>query len=233
MYSILIADPDSSTRIMVRESLALVPGIQTITETACWRETTLVMADKEPDVIFLDPKLCGCNPIEIRKDRQNSPQIIIISSDRLHAQNAYDLEALDFLSKPLEKERLERTIRKLIGIYIPNEEDFVPQHPYLFVPCANGFSRIDSSQIRFIKAARDYTVLYTEDREWISSLGIGKIVQKLDPFLFIRVHRSFIVNLSKIERVVRTGSCTSLFMEDGYEIIVGRSYLAKIKPLLL
>lgn len=233
MYSILIADPDQSTRMFVRESLALIPGNKTIVETDCWKETTAVMADKVPDVIFLDFNLCVFNYFEIRKDRHNSPQIIIISSDRLHAQNAYDLEALDFLCKPLEKERLERTIRKLIGIYIINEEDSVPQHPYLFVPCANGFSRIDSSQIRYIKAARDYTVLYTADREWISSLGIGKIVQKLDPFLFIRVHRSFIVNLSKIERVVRTGSCTSLFMEDGYEIIVGRSYLAKIKPFLL
>ncbi|MEZ0450781.1 LytTR family DNA-binding domain-containing protein [Sphingobacterium thalpophilum] len=66
-----------------------------------------------------------------------------------------------------------------------------------------------------------------------SPLGIGKIVQKLDPSLFIRVHRSFIVNLSKIERIVRTGSCTSLFMDDGHEIIVGKSYLAKIKPFLL
>lgn len=233
MYSILIADSDPSTRIMVRESLTLVPGIKTIVETACWRETTMVIADKDPDVIFLDLKLCGCNPFEIRKDRHNSPQIIIISSDRLHAQDAYDLEALDFLCKPFKKERLERAIRKLIDIYITNEEDSVPQHPFLFVPCANGFSRIDSSQIRFIKAARDYTVLYTEDREWISSLGIGKIVQKLDPSLFIRVHRSFIVNLSKIERVVRTVSCTSLFMEDGPEIIVGRSYLAKIKPLFI
>ncbi len=233
MYSILIADPDPTTRIIVRESLALVPGLKTIVETACLKEATKLIANKLPDAIFLDLNLWGSKPFEIRKDSHNSPQIIITSSDRLHAHNAYDLEALDFLCKPLKKERLERTIRKLIAIYVSHEKKSIPQHPYLFVPCANGFSRIDSSQIRYIKAARDYTVLYTEDREWISSLGIGKIVQKLDPFLFIRVHRSFIVNLSRIERVVRTGSCTSLFMEDGPEIIVGRSYLPKIKTFLL
>jgi two-component system LytT family response regulator len=233
MYSILIADPDYSTRMMLRESLSLVPGIKTIIETDCWRETTLAMVDKVPDVIFLDFNLYACNHFQIRKDRHNSPQIIITSFDRLHAHNAYDLEAVDFLYKPFKKERLDRTVRKLMDIYVSNEKDSVPQHPYLFVPCANGFSRIDSTQIRYIKAARDYTVLYTENREWISSIGIGKIVQKLDPFLFIRVHRSCIVNLSKIERVVRTGSCTSLFLEDGPEIIVGRSYLPIIKPLLL
>lgn len=233
MHTILIADPDPSTRIMVRDRLAQVPGINNIVETACWRETTILIDSILPDVIFLDLNLWGSNPFEMRKDRYNSPQIIITSSNRLHAQDAYDLDALDFLCKPMEKERLERTIRKLIDLHLPGEKDSVPQHPYLFVPCANGFSRIESSQIRYIKAARDYTVLYTEDREWISSLGIGKIVQKLDPFLFLRVHRSFIVNLSKIERLVKTGSSTSLFMEDGPEIIIGRSYLPRIKPFIL
>jgi len=233
MYSILIADPDHSSRMMVRKSLALVPGIKIIVETGTCRETAQMLTDMVPDVIFLDFNLSVSNHFEILKDRHNSPRIIITSSDRLHAHNAFDIEALDFLCKPFKKERLDRTVRKLMDIYVSTEKNLIPVNPYLFVPSANGFSRIDSAQIRYIKAARDYTVLYTEEREWISSIGIGKIVQKLDPYLFKRVHRSFIVNLSLVERVVREGASTSLFLKDGAEIIVGRSYLPVIKPLLL
>lgn len=233
MYTILIADRDPVSRKIIRDRLNKSTDVRIIVETVNLYQTARMMTRIEPDVIFLDSCFLEGEPSGILHNIPHDPRIIILAPDGSFATKAFDNGALDYLVKPICIDRLAYTFRKIFEIPLSNSGVRDTLLPYLFVANGNGFTRIESHQIRYIKAARDYSVLYTEGREWISSIGIGKLVQRLDQCFFKRVHRSYIVNLSWIERVERTGPHTSLVMKEGPEIIVSKSYLPVIKAILL
>ncbi|TYR36666.1 LytTR family transcriptional regulator [Sphingobacterium phlebotomi] len=104
---------------------------------------------------------------------------------------------------------------------------------HLFVEEGKRLRRIAVQDIRYLKAAGDYTVVYVDKGEFISSSGIGCIEQKLDPSRFMRVHRSFIVNLEYIHACHRDIGRLYLMMDDGQKIGVGKRYMHQIKSLIL
>lgn len=233
MYTILIAGYDPASSMLIRERVSYVPGLRVIAETDCAQITLRKLSAIKPDVLFLDTGLCASEPSGFLSRIPSTVVLILTSIDRLHAHLAYDHNAIDFMMRPLERQRLDRALKKLTDTSALMERITVSAPIHLFVPEGNGYTRIDSEQVRYIKAARDYSVLYTEGREWISSLGIGKIMQKLDTSLFIRVHRSYIVNLCWVEHVVRIGPRTSVFIKGGPEIVVGRTFIPVLKTILL
>jgi len=104
---------------------------------------------------------------------------------------------------------------------------------HLFVEYGKQLRRIAVQDIRYLKAAGDYTVVYLDKGEFVSSSGIGSIERKLDPSRFMRVHRSFIVNLEYIHACHRDIGRFYLIMENGQEIGVGKRYVHQIKSLIL
>ncbi|MBD1425631.1 LytR/AlgR family response regulator transcription factor [Sphingobacterium arenae] len=104
---------------------------------------------------------------------------------------------------------------------------------HLFVADGKRLRRIAVQDIRYLKAAGDYTVIYLDKGEFISSSGIGCIEQKLDPSRFMRVHRSFIVNLEHIDTCHRDIGRLYLMMDNGQKIGVGKRYMHQIRSLIL
>ncbi|PRD48061.1 LytR/AlgR family response regulator transcription factor [Sphingobacterium haloxyli] len=104
---------------------------------------------------------------------------------------------------------------------------------HIFVEEGKRLRRIAVQDIRYLKAAGDYTVVYLDKGEFISSSGIGSIEQKLDPSRFMRVHRSFIVNLEHIDACHRDIGRLYLIMKNGQQIGVGKRYMHQIKSLIL
>ncbi len=126
----------------------------------------------------------------------------------------------------------ESAFRQQIRRHIDNPSGFYyPGH--LFVEDGERLRRIATEDIRYLKAAGDYTVVYADQGEFVSSSGIGAVEQKLDPSHFMRVHRSFIVNLGRIDACLRDIGRLYLIMGSGQEIRVGRHYMHRIKSLIL
>ncbi len=105
--------------------------------------------------------------------------------------------------------------------------------PTLFVANGSYFKKISVEDILYLKAAKDYTMVITSSEKYLSSLGISYLEEKLDPWIFKRVHRSFIVNLSHVSELHKEFGKTYLVMKNGLELNVGRCYGSNLKQLLI
>ncbi|SEL52862.1 LytR/AlgR family response regulator transcription factor [Parapedobacter koreensis] len=238
MNTILIADPEPGCRQQIRQHIGSRPGFRVVGECGNPYETIRYVNALEPDVLFLDAQLGGSRAFDWIQQVAHLPKIIYTARSESHALRAFDHQALDYLLKPYGAARLDAALQKVAR---PPAADDVPDYTFMPQPCRRNLfvedggrlRRIAVNDIRYLKAAGDYTVVYTEQGEFLSSSGIGCIGRKLDPTLFVRVHRSFMVNLERIDTCYRDIGKLYLVMENGQEISVGKHYLNNIKSLIL
>lgn len=238
MNTILIADPEPACRRQIRQHIVGRPGFRVVGECGTPNETLRCVNTFEPDVLFLDIQLGGDRAFDLIRQADHLPKIIFTGCCESHALQAFDHEALDYLLKPYGAARLDAALQKVTGkpavdVMSGNAAASVGYRKHLFVEDGGHLRRIAANDIRYLKAAGDYTVVYTDCGEFLSSSGIGCIERKMDPALFIRVHRSFIVNMERVDSCYRDIGKLYLVMENGQEISVGKHYLNHIKSLIL
>ncbi|MFC7524363.1 LytR/AlgR family response regulator transcription factor [Parapedobacter sp. GCM10030251] len=236
MNTILIADREPLHRQQIRQHIDNRPGFRVVGECGNCHETLRYVNALEPDVLFLDVQL-GENTFEFIREAAHMPKVIYTARNESYALQAFDHQALDYLLKPYGAARLDAALRKAACQSLDDLPGAVPchsvRHRHLFVEDGDRLRRIAINDIRYLKAAGDYTVVFTAHGEFLSSSGIGNIERRLDKSQFLRVHRSFIVNVERIDTCYREIGRLYLVMENGQEIGVGKHYLNGIKSLIL
>ncbi len=237
MNTILIADREPMHRQQIRQHVDSRPGFRVVGECGNCYETIRYVNALEPDVLFLDVQL-GDKAFDLIREADHMPKVIYTARNESYAVQAFDHQALDYLLKPYGTARLDAALQK--AACQPAVDDALGeaacppvQHKHLFVANGDRLRRIAMHDIRYLKAAGDYTVVYTAQGEFLSSSGIGNIERRLDKSQFLRVHRSFIVNVECIDACYRDIGRLYLVMENGQEIGVGKHYLNTIKSLIL
>jgi two-component system, LytTR family, response regulator AlgR len=190
-----------------------------------------------PDLVLLDIAMPGMDGIDVARalsESQVDPAIVFVTAFDNFAVAAFDVAAIDYLMKPVDPVRLERSLERVRG-HIANggrgvvrpasahvEEFWVPDH--------SGLVRISASDIHRVTAERDYMRLHVAARSWLIHRTIGKLEEDLDPALFIRVHRSVILRRDTITGLYRdeVGHWTAR-LSDGGEQRIGRSYVDDVK----
>jgi|SRR5690606_22286776 len=238
MKTILIADPEPVCRRQIRQHISRRPGLRVVGECDNRHETIRYVNALEPDVLFLDVRLGGNRALDLAQQTDHLPDIIYTSDGGSHAFRAFAHQALDCLLKPFQTAQIEAALQKVashVATDAPTRNALIVPtfRSSLFVEDGDRLRRISLGDIQYFKAAGDYTVVYTANGEYLSSSGIGSIETKLDPMLFVRVHRSFIVNIEHIDTCYRDIGKLFLVMENQQEISVGRHYLNSIKALIL
>ena len=238
MNTILIADREPLHRQQIRRHIDRHPGFRVIGECENCHETLRYVHALEPDLLFLDVQLGGEKAFDIIRDIEYQPKVIYTAQNDSYAVQAFNHQALDYLLKPYGAARLDAALRKaacnLATGDLSAERPALPlQRRHLFVEDGNRLRRIALHDIHYLKAARDYTVVYTAQGEFLSSSGIGSIAHRLDSSQFLRIHRSFIVSVEHIEACYRDIGRLYLVMENGQEIRVGKHFLHIIKSLTL
>lgn len=238
MNTILIADREPLHRQQIRRHIDRHPGFRVIGECENCRETLRYVNALEPDLLFLDAQLGSDKAFDLIRDIEHRPKIIYTAQNDSHALQAFNHQALDYLLKPYGAARLDAALAKAachtIVSGLPAEGPALPlQRRHLFVEDGNRLRRIALHDIHYLKAARDYTVVYTAQGEFLSSSGIGSIAHRLDNSQFLRIHRSFIVNVERIDTCYRDIGRLYLVMENGQELRVGKHFLHVIKSLIL
>ncbi|GGC30408.1 DNA-binding response regulator [Parapedobacter defluvii] len=238
MNTILIADREPAHRQQIRRHIDSRPGFRVIGECGNCHETIRSVNALEPDVLFLDVQLGGEHAFDLIRQTDHLPKVIYTAQSESYALQAFDHQALDYLLKPYGAARLDAALRKAATLAVANDVPdrtlpLLPRHRHLFVEDGGRLRRVALSNIRYLKAAGDYTVVYTEQGEFLSSSGIGSVERRLDAAQFLRVHRSFIVNVERIDACYRDIGRLYLVMENGQEIGVGKHYLNSIKSLIL
>ena len=167
-----------------------------------------------------------------RAEAAHRPAVIFVTAHDHFAVEAFDLDAVDYVLKPVATEGLERAIERALA---RREARAVPESMWLselWVPHRSELLRIEVAQVSRIDAERDYVRLHVEDRTYLLLQTIAGLEQRLDPAEFIRIHRSTILRRDAIRGLRHDGlGVWSVELEDGDALRIGRTYLPKVKAM--
>jgi len=196
-------------------------------------EALVAVRDQRPDLIFLDIEMPGMNGVEIlRTIRQYVPLAVFITSHPEFALEGFDLSAFDYILKPLTEERFAATARRLGEYWMMKEkaEAYEVQFEKEFVVIKEGYDQLKIllHEIIYLEAMQDYTKVVTEKKSYLTLTTLTAFLEKLPVAKFLRVHRSYAVALSKINRIAGNNIiCCDV------TIPVGKTYRAGITQLKL
>jgi DNA-binding LytR/AlgR family response regulator len=195
-----------------------------------------------PDLILLDIAMPEVDGIEVANHvlagGGKMPAIIFVTAFDRFAIEAFDLEAVDYLLKPVAGDRLTRAIARVIAKVIEPRGDAAPvaaKTDYtqeFWVPYRSELIRVAAPDIERIDAERDYMRLGLNQRSYLLHQTIGALEARLDPSLFIRLHRSVIVRRDRIKALGHDrGGAWYAELVDGEQVRIGRTYLANAKQM--
>lgn len=209
----------------------------TVVGTASDGEAALRLAEKlRPDLLLLDMTMPGMDGLAVARQLgkvAGPPAVIFVTAHEDFAVEAFDLEAVDYVLKPVAAERLERAIERAIGRR--EREAPAPRGDWLsefWVPHRSELLRIEAAEVGRIDAERDYVRLHVGDRSYLLLQTIAGLEGRLDPARFIRIHRSTILRRDRIRGLRHEGLgvwCAEL--DDGEALRIGRTYLRKVKAM--
>lgn len=234
--SVLIADMESPFRQELRAKIESLDYPAVFHESCNGPETVRFINTLQPEIVFINATLPGMTGFEVLNRISHDP-VSIVLSDRLEdAVMAIEHGALGYLHRPVCIDSLKRTLLRIgTSEKIGNApKDVKIRYPSrIFVPQGGCLKKINTSEITFLRAERDYTQINTLSNDsFLSSLGIGEINRRLDPEKFIRVHRSFIVNMDQVQGLYKVFNRIHLVISGNMEINVGKRYIPLIKELI-
>ena len=204
--------------------------------TASDGEAALRLADKlKPDLLLLDMTMPGLDGLAVARQlgkRADPPAVIFVTAHEDFAVEAFDLEAVDYVLKPVAAERLERAIDRAVARRERVASDDGEWLSEFWVPHRSELLRIDAGQVDRIDAERDYVRLHVGERSYLLLQTIAGLEGKLDPTRFLRIHRSTILRRDRIRGLRHEGlGVWSVELDNGEALRIGRTYLRKVKAM--
>lgn len=221
----VIVDDDELVRIDLENRLSQLPGFTLVASCGSAAEAAMILMREPVDLMFLDVQLPKMTGLEfLRTLDQRRPQIIMMTSNKEYAADAFEYEVNDFLVKPFTDERFLRAIMRLSKNrdQAPATSSSVTDH--IFVKVNGLLEKVNFSDITYIEAMSDYIQIHAAGRKLVVHSTMKNLEQSLPANLFFRVHNSFLVRLDSITRID-----DNALIVDGKAIPVSRS---KMKPLM-
>ncbi len=219
----IIVDDELIAREVLETHLHKINNFTQVASCKNALEAFQVLNSEEVDLIFLDINMPEISGLSFAKAISKSTKIIFTTAYREYAVDGFDLQAVDYLLKPISFERLLQAVNKYLGENYKdssnNEDTNVEQNDSIFVRADRKMVKVVFSEINYIESLSDYVKIYAGGKPIITRETITNIEAKLPKDDFIRVHRSFIVSLSKIKSY--TNETIDLEMK---EVPISRSY---------
>ena len=224
----IIVDDDEIDRLLIVSYVKKIDWIEVVGvfETA---ETALqCLKNESVDIVFLDIELPGESGIELRRKILEIPVCVFVSSHFESAAETFEIQTLDFIVKPFKFERFEQTIKRIeeyfsiktkVELY---EESLITDE--IYIKSGHDKIKIKQSDILFLEALKNYTVIVTASKKYYVLKGFSEILKEKYFQNFIRIHRSYAVCKDKIEKV----SAQELYLIDGKKLPIGRNFKNQI-----
>lgn len=188
-----------------------------------------------PDLVLLDmtmPELDGLAVARALTGRTPRPAVIFVTAHENFAVEAFDLDAVDYVLKPVTPDRLERAVARAMARRGERAEQGGDWLTEFWVPYRSELLRIAAADVDRIDAERDYVRLHVGDRSYLLLQTVTGLEARLDPQRFIRLHRSTILRRDRITGLRHDGlGVWSAELADGAAVRIGRTYLAKAKAM--
>jgi DNA-binding LytR/AlgR family response regulator len=219
--SVIIDDEPIAIRV-IQDHLEHFNNIECIQGFTKAIDAIEILNKEKIDLLFLDINMPGISGIEFLKSLTNPPKVIFTTAYRNFAVDAFELDALDYLVKPISFERFLKAINKFISQTQINQEissSEIQEKEYIILKSDKKNYKIKFNDILFIESLDNYIKVHTKDLSIICYERLSGVEEELPNKNFIRIHRSYIINLSKIDVF------TSAYVEIGErKFTIGRNY---------
>jgi two-component system LytT family response regulator len=245
----LIADDEALARRKLRDILSRDPEIEIVGEAASGPETVHLAREKAPQVIFLDVSMPGQNGFDVLNelsagDGAAPPRVVITTAYDQYALRAFDARAVDYLLKPYTADRLRMAVararREILSSNKPaataetsSPAEAAPHLTRLLIKSRGRILFIWVSEILWIGAEENYVRINTARESHLLRETISSLEQKLDPEMFLRIHRSSIVNLRFVKELrAQSRGESVVILANGHKITMSRGYYARLRSSL-
>lgn len=238
----VIVDDEKLARDLLQEYLQQIPNIQIVGEASKGKDAVELIDKVKPDLVFLDVQMPGMTGFDVLEEINHDPFVIFCTAYDQYALKAFEKNAVDYVLKPLDQERFRVAVERAIGRMKVDEnsvgellrnlktENKTQYDSHIFVQKSEKLLNLPVEEIVYLEASGDYTILTTKNDQFVSSSGIGKLEEILNPETFIRVHRSTIINinnLKEIEKHFNGGMVVKML--NGKSFPVSRTYAKLIR----
>jgi two-component system, LytTR family, response regulator len=243
-WKALIVDDEELARKLLREMLGSHPEIEIAAECGNGMEAVKAAAEHKPDLLFLDvqmPKLTGFDVLELI-EREGVAVIFVTAYDQ-YAMKAFDVHAVDYLLKPFSRDRFEAALDRAKAQGHKKSVDAAelaaaarPAGQFaerIVVKDGTKVTLIPVAKLDYAEALDDYVSLVSEGKKHLKQQTISGLELALDPALFVRIHRSYIVNLERVARIEPYGKDSKIaILNNGVKLPVSRTGFTRLKQLL-
>jgi DNA-binding LytR/AlgR family response regulator len=228
---VLIADDEPIARQVLREHVEAIPGLEWAGEASTGAEALQRILDLKPDLVLLDlqmPELDGLSAVRsLRGERR--PLIIFVTAHEQHAVEAFEVGAVDYLLKPVRRERLERAVEKARK-QAPPAAPAAAALRKIVGRRGSDMYLLDPAEIVAFQAEGELVHIVTGGQRYLSDHSLKVLEQKLDHPRFRRVHRGTIINTDHIRKISPLSSKRWLLkMSNGFEAVVSKRLASSIR----
>lgn len=240
---VLVVDDEAPARAILREYLERVPGVRVVAECANGFEAVKAVTELKPELLFLDiqmPKLDGFEVLELIGTER---AIVFVTAYDEYAIRAFEIHAVDYLLKPFGAERFEAALQRAkqrLGGKLPPPAELSDSarppekyHERIVVREGSNVHIIPVAKLDYAEAQDDYLALAAEGKKHLKQQTISGLETVLDPAHFLRIHRSYIVNLERVVKIEPYSRDNHVVvLADGTRLPVSRSGYARLRAVL-
>jgi len=233
--SCIITDDEPVASEILEDYVRLIPGLELVATCRDAMETNTVLRSRPVDILFMDIQMPGISGLDFIRSLRQPPAIVFTTAHPGFAIDAFELDVLDYLLKPVPIDRFLRAVNKIFARHetgqLPGREETVQSaedaRQFFFIKSNQDLIKIAYSDILFIEGLENYVKIHCTDRTVVSFATMKSMEEMLAAHYFLRIHRSYIVNMNKVDSIK-----SNIFCLHNTELVVGKSYRKPVAELL-
>jgi len=239
-----VVDDEPLARLNLSRLLAAEPDFELTGEFADGRCAASAIAQLAPDLVFLDVQMPNANGLDVigGLPRDRAPAVVFVTAHERYAVQAFEAQALDYLLKPFRRERFLATLNRVrLRLAAPGApraaaapDDIEAGPDCMIVKCRDRVVVVPFDELAYVRAAANYVQLHLADRTYDVREKISTMESRLPAHRFVRVHRSYLVNLSAVLELYPVGGGDYMIgLRNGKQLPVGPTYPSSIRHALV
>ena len=215
MISVLVVDDEPLAQRVIKTHAERIPFLKVVFVTTNVLDALTFLQSTPVDLIFLDIQMPELTGMEFMRILPGRAKVILTTAYQQYALDSYDYDVVDYLLKPVSFERMLKAVQKAqnqitaeiaLRLSLDNPDAHAPVTPpaeYIFIKTEYKLLRIMLEDILYLEGGKDYVTIFTGKEKFLSLAGLAKIQERLPYPRFLRVHKSYIISVNKIDAVER------------------------------
>lgn len=228
----VLVDDESPALQLLEDNVRQIPYLNIIAVLRNPLQLLDLLKEQQVDLIFLDIQMPGISGLELLKSIQNPPMVILVTAYAEHALDGFNLDVVDYLVKPVPFSRFVKAVEKARTLFTarqPQQKLVQPEDDHFFVNANYALVKVKLNDITYIEGLKDYVKInIAGGSPVITRMGLKSVEERLSSDRFMRVHRSYIIAVDKIESIQK-----SQLVIAGFEVPIGEGYRKALQHYII